>query len=149
MTSGYGHGIAVTPLHLASAYAALVNGGIWRPATLLRVEPGQRGRRAGGSIRTQTSDRMRQLLRLIVIHGTGRHAEAPGFRVGGKTGTAEKAGGRRLYRAASNVSTFAAAFPMDAPRYVVLVMIDAPQANRDQRLRHHRRLDRGAGRRRA
>ena len=41
MTAGYGHGIAVTPLHLASAYAALVNGGIWRPATLLKVAPAQ------------------------------------------------------------------------------------------------------------
>ena len=70
LTSGFGHGIAITPLHLANAYAALVNGGILRPATLLRVEPGRaaRGRRVYSP---QTSYRMRQLLRLVVTHGTG------------------------------------------------------------------------------
>jgi len=125
LTSGFGHGIAITPLHLASAYAAVVNGGIWRPATLLRVQPGRaaRGRRVYSA---QTSHRMRQLLRLVVTHGTGRRAEAPGFRVGGKTGTAEKAGAGG-YSNRVNVSTFAAAFPMDDPRYVVLVMVDAPR----------------------
>lgn len=123
MTVAYGHGISVTPLHLASAYAALVNGGIWRPATLMKVAPGHAapGRRAFSQ---STSDRMRQLLRVIVTDGTGRKAEAPGYRVGGKTGTAEvpQAGG---YARNRNVSTFAAAFPMDAPRYVVIMMIDS------------------------
>ncbi|HYN46771.1 MAG TPA: penicillin-binding protein 2 [Allosphingosinicella sp.] len=125
LTSGFGHGVAITPLHLANAYAALVNGGTLRPATLLRVAPGQAapGRRVYSP---QTSHRVRQLLRLVVTHGTGRRAEAPGFRVGGKTGTAEKAGAGG-YSGRSNVSTFTAAFPMDAPRYVVLVMIDAPR----------------------
>ena len=125
MTTAYGHGIAVTPLHLANAYATLVNGGIWRPTTLLKVEPGHapKGRRV---ISETTSARMRQLLRLIVTDGTGRKAEAPGYRVGGKTGTAEAAekGG---YARNRNVSTFAAAFPMDAPRYVVLTMMDSPK----------------------
>lgn len=127
MTSGYGHGIAVTPLHLASAYAALVNGGIWRPATMLRVAPGHeaQGRRV---ISQATSDRMRQLLRLVVLDGTGRKGEAPGYRVGGKTGTAEVAM-KSGYSRNRNVSTFAAAFPMDAPRYVVIAMLDSPIAN--------------------
>ena len=125
MTTAYGHGIAVTPLHLANAYATLVNGGVWRPTTLLKVAPGHapKGRRV---ISEATSARMRQLLRLIVLDGTGRKAEAPGYRVGGKTGTAEaaEAGG---YARNRNVSTFAAAFPMDAPRYVVLTMMDSPK----------------------
>lgn len=125
LTTSYGHGIAVTPLHLASAYAALVNGGIWRPATVLRVEKGKAPK--GERVFTQaTSDRMRQLLRLIVTDGTGRKAEAAGFRVGGKTGTAEKPGVGG-YSKKVNVSTFAAAFPMDAPRYVVIAMLDAPK----------------------
>jgi cell division protein FtsI (penicillin-binding protein 3) len=125
MTVGFGHGLAVTPLHLASAYAAMVNGGIWRPATLHRVEPGQapHGRRV---FKASTSARMNQLLRMIALYGTGRNADAPGFRVGGKTGSAEKPGSGG-YRKSSLVSTFAAAFPMDKPRYVVIVMFDEPQ----------------------
>jgi cell division protein FtsI (penicillin-binding protein 3) len=126
MTVGYGHGIAVTPLHLASAYAAMVNGGIWRPTTLMKVEPGHanRGRRV---FKASTSARMNQLLRMIAVYGTGRKANTPGFRIGGKTGSAEKPadGG---YRKSSVVATFAAAFPMDKPRYVVVAMLDEPKA---------------------
>jgi len=125
MTVSYGHGIAVTPLHLASAYAALVNGGIWRPATLMKLEPGQvvPGRRVFSA---STSARMRQLLRLIVDIGTGKKANAVGYRVGGKTGSAEKPGAGG-YKRTSLVATFAAAFPMDHPRYVVISMLDEPQ----------------------
>ena len=124
MTVAYGHGIAVTPLHLASGYAALVNGGIWRPSTLLKVEKDKepKGRRV---FKAATSARMRQLLRMIVSSGTGRNADAPGYRVGGKTGSAEKPSGGG-YNKTSLVSTFAAAFPMDNPRYVVIAMLDEP-----------------------
>ena len=124
MTVGYGHGMAVTPLHLATAYAAVVNGGIWRPATLFKVAPGHAvpGRRVFSEA---TSDKMRALLRLVVTSGTGRKANTPGYRVGGKTGTAEKPKGGR-YAKHALVSTFAAAFPMDAPRYVVIAMLDEP-----------------------
>lgn len=127
MTTGYGHGIAVTPLQLASAYAALVNGGIWRPSTLMKIEPGKapQGKRVFSQA---TSDRMRQLLRLIVTDGTGRSANASGMRVGGKTGTAEKPGAGG-YRKHSIVATFAAAFPMDNPRYVVIGMVDEPKGS--------------------
>jgi cell division protein FtsI (penicillin-binding protein 3) len=125
MTVSYGHGIAVTPLHLACGYATLVNGGIWRPATLLKLSPGQvpHGRRV---FKASTSARMRQLLRMIVEDGTGRKANAPGFRVGGKTGSAEKPGVGG-YHKTSLVATFAAAFPMDHPRYVIIAMLDEPQ----------------------
>jgi cell division protein FtsI (penicillin-binding protein 3) len=129
MTTAYGHGIAITPLQLASAYATLVNGGIWRPATLLKVAPGHaaEGRRVFSEA---TSARMRQLLRLIVLYGTGRKGDAPGYRVGGKTGTAEAASGGG-YDRSRNVATFAAAFPMEAPRYVVLTMLDSPNATKE------------------
>lgn len=124
MTVAYGHGIAVTPLHLANAYAALANGGIWRPATLLKRNPDQipGGRRV---ISPTTSARMRQLMRLVATNGTARKANVPGFRIGGKTGTAEKPfeGG---YKHNALVSTFVGVFPMDAPRYVVVAMLDEP-----------------------
>ena len=128
MTIGYGHGIAVTPMHLANAYATLVNGGIYRTPTLLKRAPGDvpEGRRVFTS---KTSDEMRALLRMVVTGGTGRKANAPGFRVGAKTGTAEKIVNGRYVRGA-NVSTFAAAFPMDAPRYVVVAMIDDPKGSK-------------------
>nr|WP_260927987.1 penicillin-binding protein 2 [Novosphingobium sp. 9] len=125
MTVSYGHGIAVTPLHLAMGYAALVNGGIWRPATLRKLSPDEvpAGRRV---FKASTSAKIRQMLRLIVAFGTGRSANAEGFRVGGKTGSAEKPGVHG-YRHHSLISTFAAAFPMDKPRYVVIAMLDEPQ----------------------
>ena len=127
LTSSFGHGLAVTPLHLASAYAAMVNGGVWRPATLMRqTGPAPAGERV---FSPETSATMRQMLRLIVTNGSGRRAGAEGFRVGGKTGTAEKVSSSGGYSRSVNVSTFVAAFPMDRPRYVVLVMLDAPQAS--------------------
>ncbi len=125
MTVSYGHGLAVTPLHLASAYAAMVNGGIWRPSTLMKLDPADvpRGRRV---FKESTSSRMRQMLRMISLFGTGKSADAPGYRVGGKTGSAEKAS-HGSYNKTSLVSSFAAAFPLDAPRYVVVIVIDEPK----------------------
>jgi cell division protein FtsI (penicillin-binding protein 3) len=122
MTVGYGHGIAVTPLHLASGYATLFNGGVYRPATLLKVgknHPVPRGRRVFSE---DTSYKMRALLRLVVTQGTGKKADAPGYRVGGKTGSAEKYFNRSLL-----VTTFAGVFPMDEPRYVIVAMLDEPK----------------------
>jgi cell division protein FtsI (penicillin-binding protein 3) len=123
MTVGYGHGIAVTPLHLATGYATLFNGGIYRPATLLKVDrnrPIAQGRRVFSE---NTSYKMRSLLRLVVTNGTGKKADAPGYRVGGKTGSAEKYHNRSLL-----VTTFAGVFPMDEPRYVIVAMLDEPKA---------------------
>ncbi|MEO6581312.1 MAG: penicillin-binding protein 2, partial [Sphingomicrobium sp.] len=127
MTVGFGHGIAVTPLHLASGYATLFNGGIFRPATLLKVgptHPAAQGRRV---FTEQTSYKMRSLLRLVVTQGTGKKADAPGYRVGGKTGTAEKLVGGH-YTSAAVVTSFAGVFPMDEPRYVMVMMLDDPKA---------------------
>ncbi|MFQ5939754.1 MAG: peptidoglycan D,D-transpeptidase FtsI family protein, partial [Alphaproteobacteria bacterium] len=125
MTIGFGHGLAVSPVQLAAAFAAIVNGGIMRPPTLLAREnrPPPAGRRV---ISPKTSAWMRQLLRLVVTHGTGRKAAAAGYLVGGKTGTGEKAGPGG-YRRRALLSSFAAAFPIHAPRYVVLAMLDEPK----------------------
>ncbi len=130
MTVGYGHGIAVTPLHLATGYATLFNGGVYRPATLLKVDrdhPIGPGRRVFSE---DTSYRMRALIREVVLAGTGKKADAPGYRVGGKTGTAEKLLNGH-YTSSAVVTTFAGVFPMDEPRYVVVAMLDDPKPTKD------------------
>ena len=130
MTVGYGHGIAVTPLHLATGYATLFNGGIWRPATLLKVGKGHPVAQGHRAFSEDTSYKMRALLRLVVMDGTGKRADAPGYRIGGKTGTAEKLLGGH-YTSSAVVTTFAGVFPMDEPRYVVVAMLDDPKATAD------------------
>jgi cell division protein FtsI (penicillin-binding protein 3) len=127
MTVGFGHGIAVTPLHLALGYAALFNGGIWHPATLVKVGPHHPVPQGHRVFSEETSYRMRSLLRVVVTDGTGRKADAPGYRIGGKTGTAEKLIGGR-YTGTQVVTTFAGVFPMDSPRYVIVCMLDNPKA---------------------
>ena len=127
MTVGFGHGIAVTPLHLATGYATLFNGGIWHPATLLKADARKAPLESRRVFSEDTSRRMRALLRLVVTDGTGKKADAPGYRIGGKTGTAEKIVGGR-YTGAAVVTTFAGVFPMDDPRYVVVAMLDDPKA---------------------
>lgn len=137
MTVAYGHGIAVSPLQLANAVASVVNGGTHYPPTLLKqISPreqaaGRNGRRiylaAEGTrvFSTETSRQMRTLMRRVVQEGTGKNADVPGYAVGGKTGTAEKnlAG---HYRRKALISSFVGAFPMDAPRFVVLAVLDEP-----------------------
>ncbi len=127
MTIAFGHGVAISPLQMASAVAAVANGGVLRPATLVRRDAPAPGQQV---LSPRTSDIMRRLLRLVVVDGTGKKAEADGYLVGGKTGTAEKAGGRGYNRRAL-LSSFIAAFPMNAPRYVVYVIIDEPTGTRE------------------
>ena len=127
MTVGFGQGIAVAPLQLAMGYATLFDGGIYHRPTILKVGPSHPladGRRV---FTADTSYRMRSLLRLVVMRGTGRKADAPGYRVGGKTGTAQKVINGR-YSQTVNITSFAGVFPMDDPRYVIVVMLDAPHA---------------------
>ncbi|MCZ6495775.1 MAG: penicillin-binding protein 2 [Alphaproteobacteria bacterium] len=128
MTIAYGHGIAVSPAQFVESVATVANGGIRYPATVLKPlkdEPAK-GRRV---LKRRTSLEIRKLMRLVVTGGTGRQGHAPGYLVGGKTGTAEKTGGRG-YRSKALVSSFVGVFPITAPRYVVLVLIDEPRGNK-------------------
>ncbi len=127
MTVGFGHGIAVTPLHLATGYATLFNGGVYHPATILKVDKNHPVGVGHRVFTEETSYKSRALLRLVVMKGTGKNADAPGYRIGGKTGTAEKIVGGH-YTSASVVTTFAGVFPMDEPRYVIIAMLDDPKA---------------------
>ncbi len=130
MNVGFGQAIAVTPLHLASGYSTLFNGGIYRPPTLLKIgahHPVPAGRRVFSE---DTSYKMRSLLRLVVIEGTGKKANAPGYRVGGKTGTAQKLVNGR-YSQTLVVTSFAGVFPMDEPRYAMVMMLDDPKGTKE------------------
>ena len=126
MTIAFGHGMSVTPLQLAAATLPLVNGGIAVTPTFL-PRSREEGYGAGTRVlKQQTSAAMLKLMRLNVLKGTGKRANAEGYRVGGKTGTAEKVVGRH-YSTSALLTSFLATFPTDAPEYVVLVMLDEPQ----------------------
>jgi cell division protein FtsI (penicillin-binding protein 3) len=130
MTIGFGQGIAVAPLQLAMGYATLFDGGVYHRPTILKIGPDHPltpGRRVFSA---DTSYRMRSLLRLVVMKGTGRKADAPGYRIGGKTGTAQKLINGH-YSKTINLTSFAGVFPMDDPRYVIIVMLDEPKATKE------------------
>jgi len=123
MTIAFGHGISVTPLHLAMGAAAVVNGGILHSPSFIKRAPGSDpGKRI---VQVKTSLQLRQLLRLNVLEGTGRKAEIPGYEIGGKTGTAEKPA-RGGYRQKALISSFVGMFPMSEPKFLVLVTLDEP-----------------------
>ena len=125
MTIAFGHGLAVSPVQMTAAVSAVVNGGVLRSPTLLALEEGTDvpGMRA---ISEETSDTLRRLMRLTVQAGTGGHADAQGYLVGGKTGTADKVQGSGYSRRAL-LSSFVAAFPMTSPEFVVFAMLDEPR----------------------
>jgi cell division protein FtsI (penicillin-binding protein 3) len=127
MTVAFGHGLAVSPLQLATGMSALVNGGTLPRPTLLKQAALPAADRV---ISARTSERMRGLLRLVVADGTGKQADVPGYMVGGKTGTAEKSRGGGYARTAL-IASFVAAFPMNQPRYVVYTMLDEPRGTKE------------------
>ena len=129
-TVGFGHGISVSPLSFTAALSTVVNGGRRITPTFVRQDAGA-DRRGEQVIKPGTSDTMRELLRYVVTDGTGRNADAIGYDVGGKTGTAEMPGPRGGYIRNALRTSFAAVFPMDKPRYAVLVLMDQPKATKD------------------
>ena len=126
ITIAYGHGLSVTPLQLATATLPLVNGGFAVNPTFLPRTRAAGLKQSPSVLKPATSHSMLQLMRLNVLKGTGKRAEAEGYRVGGKTGTAEKVVGRS-YEGSALLNSFLATFPTDAPEYVVLVTIDEPK----------------------
>jgi cell division protein FtsI (penicillin-binding protein 3) len=123
MTISYGHGISTSPVHLAGAYAAMVNGGTMVAPTLLRRDAPAVGERV---ISAETSMVMRSLLRSVVTDGTASFGEVEGYGVGGKTGSAELPRPNGGYYDDRNINTFAAVFPSDAPEYVLVTTLYEP-----------------------
>lgn len=129
MTIAYGHGVAVSPLQLTAAAAATINGGLFHPPTIVK-RPADEPTLGWRVISERTSRQLRALMHLVVARGTGKKAAVPGYLVGGKTGSAEKPGVSG-YRRRALLSSFVAAFPINAPRYVVFVMYDEPHGTKD------------------
>jgi cell division protein FtsI (penicillin-binding protein 3) len=125
MTIAYGHGIALTPLHLATAYATLVNGGLKvRPSIVFsEARPIEEDR----VISTRTSAQIREMLRETVVRGTASFADIPGYEIGGKTGTADKPLPNGGYARDKVIATFAAVFPASEPEYVLVIALDEPE----------------------
>lgn len=123
ITTSYGHGMSASPLHLATAYASVLNGGTKVTPTLLKrthVEPGHR------VVSQEVSRLSRDMLRLVVTDGTASLGDVPGYHVAGKTGTADKPKPRGGYYDDKVIATFASVFPANDPKYVLVVTLDEP-----------------------
>ena len=127
VTAAFGHGFAVQPLQGAAVAAALLNGGELVTPTFLKRDREAAEAVAVRIVKPETSRKLRDLFRLNVEKGTATKADVPGLRVGGKTGTAEKVINGR-YSKNHRLNSFVGAFPMDDPRYLVLLMLDERQA---------------------
>jgi cell division protein FtsI (penicillin-binding protein 3) len=130
VTISFGHGLSVAPLQALMATSALMNGGILIPPTFLKRSPEEARRVATQVLKPITSDQMRYLMRLNAEKGSAKKADIPGYRVGGKTGTAEKVV-NGTYSNEKVMTAFTAVFPTDAPRYALLVMLDEPKPTKD------------------
>ena len=126
-TAAFGHGFAVQPLQGISVIGGLLNNGIMTAPTFLKRDVAEADVLAKRIVKPETSEKMRYLFRLNVLEGTASKADVIGYRVGGKTGTAEKVVHGR-YVPDKLLNSFIGAFPMDAPRYAIIVMLDEPKA---------------------
>lgn len=126
-----GHGIAVTPIQMARAYAAIANGGVLVRPHLVEVVDGRpvetrRGRRI---VSRSVSRQMLSMLRGVVLEGTGTEAAIPGYTVAGKTGTAAKIEPNGRYSTSRYVASFIGLVPATKPRLVIMVMVDEPRGS--------------------
>lgn len=125
VTTAYGHGIAVSPLHLVKAVGGILNDGKMYEPNLIFGE----NKSYKQVVRKEVSDKVKILMRLNSIHGSGRSANVNGYFVGGKTGTSDKIKKDGTYSENEVISSFISAFPINDPRYLVYIMIDEPKAN--------------------
>ncbi|MEM0985393.1 MAG: penicillin-binding protein 2 [Pseudomonadota bacterium] len=130
-TVSYGHGLAVSPLSMTAAYAALGNRGVRHEVKIFDDRPSGAGEPPPKvptiAVSRDASEAVIEMLRSAVLDGTGRAADVPGYRVAGKTGTAEKPIDG-VYDPNRNLNSFAAVFPADRPEYAILVMLDEPNS---------------------
>jgi len=132
-TASFGHGLSVSPLHMLTAYAAFANGGNYVPPTLYKRSVAEAEQVYTRVLQPQTSEQLRYLMRLNALEGSGSQMNkaAQGYRAGGKTGTAEKVVDGR-YSSSKVTNFFASAFPLDNPRYAMVIVVDEPKAENPQ-----------------
>jgi cell division protein FtsI (penicillin-binding protein 3) len=132
-TASFGHGLSVSPLHMVTAYAAFVNGGNYIAPTLYKRDIAEAEALYRRVLKPETSAEIRYLMRLNALEGSGSqmNKEALGYRVGGKTGTAEKVVDGR-YSSNKVTNFFGSAFPLDNPRYAMIIMVDEPKLENAQ-----------------
>lgn len=130
-SAAIGYSVAVTPLQMAAAYAAIGNDGIWTTPHIVRSQVDAQGETEVAAVETRqvvspgTSVLMREMLASVIEDGTGRNAAVDGYRVGGKTGTANKLGEDGTYTEETRAS-FVGMAPVSDPKVVVAVVVDAP-----------------------
>lgn len=124
-TAAFGHGIAVTPMHLLLAVNSMTNGGIYIYPTLLKRNIGAvRGERV---LNAEISSILRNIMFHIAEETTAKKARVKGIEIGGKTGTAEKRGADRRSDKNRNTTVFTGIFPVSAPQYIIMILLDEPQ----------------------
>jgi cell division protein FtsI (penicillin-binding protein 3) len=132
-TASFGHGLSISPLHMARAVAAFVNGGNLVTPTLYRRSLEDARATYQPVISPETSEKIRYLMRLNALEGSGTRMNkfAAGYRAGGKTGTAEKVVNGR-YDSTKSLAVFASAFPLDNPQYAMVILVDEPKNENEQ-----------------
>ncbi len=129
LTASFGHGIAVSPLQLTSGVSSIINGGLLVKPTIVMKDERENKKSKERVVSTETSLKMRQLLRLVVSDGTAKKANVKGYMVGGKTGTADK-NFHGKYVHDRRISSFIGVFPINDPKYAVFIMVDEPKPNK-------------------
>jgi cell division protein FtsI (penicillin-binding protein 3) len=127
ITIAFGHGLSVAPLQAVMGINAVMNGGYLIPPTFLKRTEQEARALAKKVIKSETSEKMRYLMRLNAEIGTAKQADVKGYYIGGKTGTSEKVVNGR-YSKKQVLNSFTAIVPADNPQFQVLVMLDEPKA---------------------